>query len=153
MPLFSRRDVDTSAFKMEEVSDDYFGRMGYIGRLLDESASRSVVIVEISGSYVLRAIDKASGKAYMSEVVPDDFAHGHPKSPSAAQPSSYEALLRVIGQDMDRRIAANVAVIERASSFEVVGWQRGEAAGHVSYVEYVQRYDRTDLQAMAERMR
>ena len=39
---------------LPEALLNYLGRMGYIGRLLDESASRSAVVVEIAGSYVLR---------------------------------------------------------------------------------------------------
>jgi hypothetical protein len=153
MQSFRRKKEDTAPFERESVSSTYEDRLGYIGRMLDEEGCRSVSVVELSGAFILRATAKSNSTVFVSEVVAEDFEGGHVRLPFKPQPSSYEALFRAIGRDQDRRVAANIAIIERKASFEVIGWELGETISKQTYVVFNQLYDRATLQRLAEEQR
>lgn len=153
MQSFRHKNEDTASFEHESVGNTYEDRLGYIGRMLDEEGCRSVSVVELSGAFILRATAKRDSTVFISELVTEDFERGHVRLPYEPQPSSYEAMLRSIGHDQDKRIAANIAIIERRSAFEVVGWEFSETMSKQTYVVFNQVYERTALQRLAEERR
>jgi len=153
MQSFRRKNEDTAPFDREAVSKTYEDRLGFIGRMLDEEGCRSVSVVELSGAFILKATGKRDSTVFVSEVVAEDFERGHVRLPFKPQPSSYEALFRAIGRDQDKRVAANIAIIERKSSFEVIGWEFSETLSKQTYVPFNQRYERIALQKLAEEQR
>lgn len=152
MDIFQRRKQQTSPVQVPDVPRNYLGRLGYIGRQLDDSGCRSISILEYSGSFIVRAIDRRSNDVLLTEVVQEDFDQGLPQRSDGPQSGSYEALLRALGNEMDNRVAANVAIIERDESFQTVGWQRGHVADRILYVPFDTDYERRSLGGMTGRL-
>lgn len=157
MPLFGsgKNNHPVDAGESPE-SRFYADRLAFIGRQLDGSRSRSVVIAEVSGSFIVRATDTRSGELRLMEVVEEDFVQsGGSSSFFAGQASadSYEALLGAVGTGLDSRVAANVGIVERRDQIQVVGWMHGEAAGRPTYVSFHHAYPVTDLNRAAEGQR
>jgi hypothetical protein len=153
MPPFLRRKTDPAPFPTQPVSTNYAGRLAFIGRRLDEEACRSAVILEMSGSFIVRVIGKINDESTVTEVVAEDFERGDVRRPFKPQPSSYESMLRAIGAGLDTRVAANIAILEGSSMFQVTGWERGHSAGSLTHVRFDQSYDRPTLYRLAEAAR
>lgn len=154
MPRFNRDAQDTpQEFFKPNLPKSYAARLGYIGRQLDRSNMRSITIVEISGSFIIRSIERRSDVMVLNEVVAEDFASADYRQSADVNPASYEAMLRVIGEELDEYVAANIAIVERSSAFEFVGWAHGSAAGESTYVPFATTYTRADLQIWATQQR
>lgn len=149
MPIFQRPKRDTAPFLLEAVPNTYVGRLGCIGRQLDSSGCRSVSIVEVFGNYIVRGNDQQTSAMLMTEVVPEDFQAGMVRNPVPPSPSSYEAMFRTLGAELDARYAANIAIVEGINHFHVVGWERGSAGDQLTYVVFDQSYGRNHLQRQA----
>lgn len=151
MPIFNRRNPDPPREDpVRPGLESYAGRLKHIGRVLDQARVRSVAIVEVSGNYIVRAIDQKSGDLVLSEIVQEDFERGVNGGSRTPPLDSYEALLPVIGQDLDERMAANVTIVELDQQFDTVGWVHGTAAGRSTYVAIDRNYPRAMLQSKAK---
>jgi hypothetical protein len=71
------------------------------------------------------------------------------RNPVPPSPSSYEAMFRTLGAELDARYAANIAIVEGINHFHVVGWERGSAGDQLTYVVFDQSYGRNHLQRQA----
>ena len=140
MPLFGRDKQEPESLPEMGSFSTYADRLAYIGRELDATDCRSVAIVEVSGDFIVRTTDTSSNRLVLGEVVEDDFRAGKSSVGGLLQRSYYEPLLREVGHDLDERVAANVAVIERQRAFQVIGWMHGEAAGRATYVRFDRLY-------------
>lgn len=149
MPFFQRPKHDTAPFLLESIPKTFHGRLGYLGRQLDAAGCRSVSVVELFDSYIVRATDRQTGVLLMTEVVPEDFDAGIERKPSTPSPSSYEAMFKVLGRELDGRVAANIAIVEGVNHFHVTGWERGSAGDQLIYVVFDQSYGRNYLQRLA----
>lgn len=148
MPIFNRKNSEASRNEVSQWDPGtYAGRLRHIGRMLDDTRVRSIAIVEVSGSYIVRAIEQKSGDMMFREIVQEDFEHGANRKSRTLLPDSYEALLPEIGKDLDKRQAANVAIIELTQEFHMVGWVHGTSAGRSTYVAIDRDYPRTMLQS------
>jgi hypothetical protein len=153
MQPFRRKKEDTAPFERVPIGKSYEDRLGFIGRMLDEEGCRSVGVVEFTGAFIVKATARRDSTVFVSEIVDEDFEHGHVRLPFKPQPSSYEAQFRAIGRDQDKRVAANIAVVERKASFEVIGWEMSETMSRQTYVVFNQVYERIALQRLAEEQR
>lgn len=154
MPIFNRKPAEPEQKRpRQHVPGTYAGRLQHIGRVLDSSGARSASIVEVSGNFIVRAIEKKSGNLLLSEMVQEDFDREHGNGPGRAPATSYEALLPLIGEDLDERVAANIAIIETDDAFEMVGWVHGTAAGRSTYVLIDRAYPRDLLEFKAGQRR
>lgn len=150
MPIFNRDSGDAQQeFFKPALQRSYTERLRHIGRELDQANMRSIAIVEISGSFIVRAVERRTNSMVVSEVVAEDFANAERHRTAMVNSASYEAMLRVLGEDLDEFMAANIAIVERGSSFEMVGWAHGTAAGTSTYVAVDVTYPFADLQIWA----
>lgn len=149
MAFFQRPKHDTAPFLLESVPKTYLGRLGYIGRQLDAGGCRAVSVVELFGNFIVRATDRQTASLLMTEVVLEDFDAGMLRNPVPPSPSSYEAMFRALGNDLDGRVATNISIVEGVNHFHVAGWERGAAGDQLTYVVFDQSYGRNYLQRQA----
>jgi len=111
----------------------YQNRLRAIGRELDLSNSRSVLLLEVEGGFVVRAVSRSDRDIDLVEFTDDTFpermisateARGQgerDESPSPMAPTGFEDLLRALGHVLDERKAANIVIAEKLDSIIVAG--------------------------------
>lgn len=141
MALFNRREPDPAPVFRRGVTASYAGRLAFIGRRLDDDRCRAVVVLEMSGNYIVRAQNRVDNSMTLVEIVSDDFDAGVVSSSTEPPPSSYEVILGRIGQRLDQRVAANVAIVQTRSGYRIVGWERGFGGENQAYATFEESID------------
>jgi hypothetical protein len=118
----------------------YQNRLRAIGRELDLTNSRSVLLIEVEGGFIVRAVSRSDRDIDLVEFTDDTFpermiaateARGQgerDESPSPVAPTGFEDLFRALGHVLDERNAANIVIAEKFASVIVTGdIQTGDA--------------------------
>jgi hypothetical protein len=111
----------------------YQNRLRAIGRELDLSNSRSVLVLEVDGGFVVRAVSRDdrdidlvefTDETYPERMISATEARGEgerDESPSPVAPTGFEDLFRALGRVLDERNAANIVIVEKLKSILVTG--------------------------------
>jgi hypothetical protein len=126
----------------------YQNRLRTIGRELDVSGYRSIILLQVDGGFILRAVNRNSRDLELLEFPDADFpermiaateARGdgeRAETPSTLAPTGYEDMLRALGRWLDDNVARHVVIAETQSAVLITG-QREEAAERVETFETI----------------
>ena len=127
---------------------NYQNRLRTIGRQLDLNGYRSIIVLQVDGGFIVRAVNRRTRKMELIEFSDADFpermiaateARGdgeRPESPSTLAPTGYEDMFRAIGRRLDHILARNVVIAEGQTALLVTG-QKGEPDSGVEAFESV----------------
>ncbi len=91
----------------------YQNRLRTVGRELDVNGYRSIILLQVEGGFLVRAVNRVSRDLELLEFPDDEFpermiaateARGdgeRPESPSPLAPTGYEDLMRGVGRWLD----------------------------------------------------
>ena len=115
----------------ELLEPTYQNRLRSIGRELDIHQRRSIVVLEVDGGFIIRAVSRRARDIELLQFPDDEFpermilateargAGERGESPSPIAPTGYEDLLRAVGRWLDDKRAANVVVAEAPTAIVV----------------------------------
>jgi hypothetical protein len=99
-------------------------------------------LLEVAGNYIVRALGEGESTPTLMEFVPEDFADGNvpnaPRKPMASRllPAGYEITFRAVGRLLDERSALMISVIECPSALQILGYEGGQAGGHLTHLPF-----------------
>lgn len=130
------------------LSPTYQNRLRTIGRELDVNGYRSIILLQVDGGFLVRAVNRQRRELGLLEFPDADFpermvaateARGdgeRPESPSTLAPTGYEDMLRAIGRGLDDSSARNVVIAEGQTALLVTG-QKGTPDGGTEALETI----------------
>ena len=117
----------------ELLTLSYQNRLRSIGRTLDVGGYRSVLILQVPGGFIVRAVNRADRGIEILEFTDDTHpermiqateARGEgerTESPSPLAPTGFEDLLRAVGRLLDTGNLAEVVIAEKLHSIVLAG--------------------------------
>ena len=130
------------------LAPTYQNRLRTIGRELDVNSYRSIVLLQVDGGFIVRAVLRQRRELELLEFPDADFpermiaateargAGERPESPSILASTGYEDMMRAIGRWLDGASARNVVIAEGQATVIVTG-QKGVPDGSLEAFETI----------------
>lgn len=136
MPSDSEFDLEERAPRSlppELLTLSYQNRLRSIGRALDVDGYRSILILQVAGGFIVRAVRRSDRDIEVLEFTDDSYVERmiqatesrgegeRTQSPSPLAPTGFEDLLRAVGRLLDTGKLAEVVIAEKLHSIVLAG--------------------------------
>jgi hypothetical protein len=144
------------------LAPTFQNRLRAVGRHLDLNGYRSMVVLEVDGGILARALHPERNRVELMEFPEDNFRRiildamrergtgDHPVQKSPLLPTGYEDFLRALGFQLDRRMAKAVTIVETRQAIHVSGLGFTESGTGHAYTPFDGTLNTDEIRALLD---